>query len=175
MVILPIKKYPSPELTTPSEEVTVIDDEVRELVASMTDTMYASQGIGLAANQVGVTRRVALIDLSVGEDEGAVHVLINPEIVASAGETSEEEGCLSFPGISEVVTRPQQVKCRALNLAGKSYTLEGEGLLARAICHEIDHLDGILFIDRLIGFKKERVRRLIRRSVRSGSWAEVYP
>jgi peptide deformylase len=175
MPILPISKYPSPELTTRAEEVTAIDDEVRALVADMVETMYAAPGVGLAANQVGVTRRIAVIDLSVGEDPEQLLVLINPEIVESSGSQADEEGCLSFPGISEIVTRPMRVVMRAIDLEGRSYTLEGEELMARAICHELDHLNGVLFLDRLTGFKKERVRKQVKRSVSSGEWAEVYP
>jgi peptide deformylase len=175
MAILPIRKYPSAELTTRATDVTAIDDAVRELVRDMVETTYAAPGVGLAANQVGVTRRIAVIDLSVGEAADELFVLINPEIVESAGSQSDEEGCLSFPGITEIVARPERVVMRALNLEGKIYTLEGEGLMARAICHEVDHLNGVLFVDRLTGLKKERVRKQIRRNVRSGVWAEVYP
>ncbi|MFQ5670445.1 MAG: peptide deformylase [Acidobacteriota bacterium] len=175
MAILPIKKYPSPELTTRAEEVVSIDDEVRQLVADMVETMYAAPGVGLAANQVGVCRRIALIDLTVGEKKDALRVLINPEIVETGGSTSEEEGCLSFPGITEIVPRPTRVLMRALNLDGKIDILQGEGLMARAMCHEVDHLDGILFVDRLTGFKKARVRKEITRNVRSGAWSEIYP
>ena len=175
MAILPVKKYPSPELTKRASEVTAIDERVRDLIGDMTETMYAASGVGLAANQVGITERIAIIDLSVGEDASQFFVMINPEIVESAGANTEEEGCLSFPGIMEIVTRPDRVLMRALDRDGKIYTVEGTGLLARAICHEVDHLDGVLFIDRLTGFKKERVRRQIRRSMETGAWAEVYP
>ncbi|MFQ5719941.1 MAG: peptide deformylase [Acidobacteriota bacterium] len=175
MAILPVMKYPNEVLTTRSVEVDTIDDDLKRLVSDMVDTMYAASGVGLAANQVGIARRLALIDLSVGEDPEQLIVMINPEIVASSGVNSEEEGCLSFPGISEIVARPDQVQMRAIDLDGKIFTLEGQGLLARAICHEVDHLDGTLFIDRLTGFKKERVRRQIRRNVDTGAWAEVYP
>jgi peptide deformylase len=175
MAILPIKKYPSPELTTRAEEVATIDDELRALAADMVETMYAATGVGLAANQVGVTRRLAVMDISAGENPDDLHYMINPEIVETEGTESEEEGCLSFPGLTEIVTRPRRLTMRALNLEGKIYTLEGEGLLARAICHEVDHLNGVLFVNRLTGFKKERVRKEIRRNVRSGAWAEVYP
>jgi len=175
MPILAIKKYPSPELSTRATEVDVIDDELRELVEDMVETMYAAPGVGLAANQVGVTKRVAVIDLSAGEEPGNLHVLINPEIVEASGEQCDEEGCLSFPGVTELLTRPQRVVMRALGLDGKIFTLEGEDLMARAICHEVDHLDGVLFMDRLTGFKKDRVRKEVRRSVKSGEWAEVYP
>jgi len=175
MAILAIKKYPSPELTTRAEEVTVIDDGVRELVRDMVETMYAAPGVGLAANQVGVTRRIAVIDLSVGEEPDELHVLINPEIVESSGEQCDDEGCLSFPGVTELVTRPATVVMRALNLEGKIYTLEGHELMARAICHELDHLNGVLFVDRLTGLKKDRVRKEVRRSLKSGAWTEVYP
>jgi peptide deformylase len=175
MAILTVKKFPSPELTTRAEEITTIDEALRELVADMVETMYAASGVGLAANQVGVTRRVAVIDLSSGENPDDLYVLINPEIVETGGSQADEEGCLSLPGLTEILTRPQRVTMRALNLDGKIYTLEGEGLMARAICHEVDHLNGILFMDRLTGFKKERVRKEIRRNLRSGAWAEVYP
>ncbi|MCZ6650281.1 MAG: peptide deformylase [Acidobacteria bacterium] len=175
MAILAIKKYPSPELTTRATEVAVIDAEVRELVRDMVETMYAAPGVGLAANQVGVTRRIAVIDLSVGEDPDELHVLINPEIVESSGAQCEDEGCLSFPGVTELVTRPSRVVMRALDLEGKIYTLEGEELMARAICHEVDHLDGVLFVDRLTGLKKDRVRKEVRRNLKSGAWTEVYP
>ena len=175
MAILPVKKYPSPELTTRAAEVTAIDERVRELVADMVDTMYAAVGVGLAANQVGVTERVAVIDLSVGEEADQVIVMINPEITATEGSIAEDEGCLSFPGITEIVTRPEHVQMRALDLEGKIYTIEADGLLARAFCHEVDHLDGVLFIDRITGFKKERVRREVRRNMEDGAWAEVYP
>ncbi len=175
MAILAIKKYPSPELTTRATEVAVIDAEVRELVRDMVETMYAAPGVGLAANQVGVTRRIAVIDLSVGEDPDELRVLINPEIVESSGAQCEDEGCLSFPGVTELVTRPSRVVMRALDLEGKIYTLEGEELMARAICHEVDHLDGVLFVDRLTGLKKDRVRKEVRRNLKSGAWTEVYP
>ncbi len=175
MAILAIKKYPSPELTTRAAEVTEITDATRDLVRDMVETMYAAPGVGLAANQVGVTQRIAVIDLSAGEDPEGLVVLINPEIVASSGQQTDEEGCLSFPGLSEWVTRPQRVVMRALDLEGHIYTLEGEDLMARAICHELDHLDGVLFIDRLTGLKKQRARKQVRRSVQSGEWAEVYP
>lgn len=175
MAILAIKKYPSPELTTRAVEVEIIDDQVRELVRDMVETMYAAPGVGLAANQVGVTRRIAVIDLSVGEDPGELFVLINPEIVESSGEQCDDEGCLSFPGVTELVTRPLRVVMRALDLDGKIYTLEGDELMARAICHEVDHLNGVLFVDRLTGLKKDRVRKEVRRNLKSGAWSEVYP
>jgi peptide deformylase len=175
MTILAIKKYPSPELTTRATEVDAIDDELRELIQDMVETMYAAPGVGLAANQVGVAKRVAVIDLSAGEEPGNLHVLINPEIVEASGEQCDEEGCLSFPGVTEMLTRPQRVVMRALDLDGKIFTVTGEDLMARAICHEVDHLDGVLFMDRLTGFKKDRVRKEVRRSIKSGDWAEVYP
>jgi peptide deformylase len=175
MSILAIKKYPSSELTTRSAEVTGIDDELRELATDMVETMYAASGVGLAANQIGVTQRLAVIDISSGESPDDLHFMINPEIVESEGSESDEEGCLSLPGLIEIVPRPRRVVMRALDLEGKIYNLEGEGLLARAICHEVDHLNGVLFVDRLTGFKKERLRKEIRRNVQSGAWAEVYP
>lgn len=175
MAVRPIVKYPNPVLTTRTVEIDTIDDELRTLVADMVETMYAAQGVGLAANQVDVGRRLAVIDIASGQSENGVIVLINPEIIETAGSITEEEGCLSFPGITELVARPEWVKARALNLDGKVYTLEGTGLLARAICHEVDHLNGVLFMDRLTGLKKERVRKQVRESVRSGEWAAVHP
>lgn len=175
MAILPISKFPSPELSTRAEEIQGLDESLNELVADMVDTMYAAPGVGLAANQVGVRRRVAVIDLSVGREQDQLLVMINPVILEADGSIAEEEGCLSFPGVTEIVARPERVKARAINLDGQAYEVEGEGLMARAICHEVDHLNGVLFIDRLTGFKKDRVRKQVRRSVDSGEWSEVYP
>ncbi len=175
MSIRPIVKWGDPVLHRPSEPVPEIDGSVAELLQDMVETMYAASGVGLAANQVGVTRRIAVIDLSVGARPEDLLVLINPEIVEVQGSVSEEEGCLSFPGITEILARPERVVMRALNLDGAAYTLDGTGLMARAICHEVDHLNGVLFVDRLTGFKKERVRKQVKQSVRKGEWEEVYP
>src|SRR5581483_11997985 len=119
----------------------------------MVDTMYAAPGIGLAANQVGDLRRIAVIDLSVGKRRGELHVLVNPEIEETEGQISEDEGCLSIPDFTETVARPQRVRARFLDRNGQPRELTGEGLMARALSHEIDHLNGGLFVDRLRGFK----------------------
>jgi peptide deformylase len=163
MAILPIRIYPDPVLRERAAEVERFDGELARLVADMVETMVAAPGVGLAAPQVGVGRRVALVDLSVGKDPEALHVLINPRIVEQEGLASDVEGCLSLPGITDKVDRPERVRIAAVDAAGSPFELEAEGWLARAVCHEIDHLDGILFVDRLRGLRKERVRRQLRR------------
>jgi len=173
--ILRIVKYGDPVLETPTRRVEAITDEIRALVRDMIETMYAAPGVGLAATQVGVPLRVAVIDTTVGEDPKALIVMVNPEVIESRGEQTEEEGCLSIPGYSEFVRRPQWSKVRALDLDGNEFTREGEGLLARAFCHETDHLDGKLYIHRLSGIKRSLITKRIRRSAREGEWEEVYP
>ncbi|MFQ9511906.1 MAG: peptide deformylase [Lachnospiraceae bacterium] len=128
------------------KEVKEITPRIRTLVKDMFDTMYAENGVGLAAPQVGVLKRIVVIDT-----DGEQHVLINPEIIETSGEQTGYEGCLSIPGKSGIVTRPNYAKVRAMNLEGETYTLEGEELLARAICHECDHLDGVLYVDKVEG------------------------
>jgi peptide deformylase len=144
-------------------EVEVFDDELAELARDMIDTMYAAPGVGLAAPQVGVERRLAVVDVSVGEEERALHVLVNPRIVEQSGSEADYEGCLSIPEFTEKVDRPVRVTIEARDLEGKPFKLEAEEFLARAICHEIDHLDGVLFVDHLRGLKKEKARRHMRR------------
>lgn len=163
MSILPIRLYPDPVLRTQCPPVDRFDPELEKLAQDMIETMHAAPGIGLAAPQVGVELRLAVVDLSVGEEPDALHVLVNPEILARAGRQSDEEACLSIPGIADKVTRPASIQVRAQTVAGEAVELEAEGLLARAICHEVDHLDGVLFIDRLVGLRKERARRQLRR------------
>jgi peptide deformylase len=163
MAILPIRIYPDPVLRERAAEVERFDAELARLVADMIETTVAAPGVGLAAPQVGVGRRVAVVDLSVGKDPGALYVLVNPRIAEHEGLASDVEGCLSLPGITDKVDRPERVRVEALDAAGNPFDLEAEGWLARAICHEIDHLDGILFVDRLRGLRKERVRRQLRR------------
>jgi peptide deformylase len=141
------------------------------LIDDMVDTMYAAPGVGLAANQVGVSKRLAVIDLSVGKRPGELHVFINPEMIEREGEITEEEGCLSIPDFTEVVTRPERVKVRYTDRNGEQRQIRGEGLMARALCHEIDHLNGGLFIDYLRGFKKERIMKKIQKLVRGGKWS----
>jgi peptide deformylase len=170
MAVLPIRKYGDPVLRDPTEKVTVIDAELQKFIEDMIDTMYAAPGVGLAANQVGVGKRLMVIDLSVGEEPDQVHVFINPEIIASEGAITEEEGCLSIPDFVEVVTRPEKVTVRYLDREGAEQEMEAEGLMARAICHEIDHLEGTLFIDYLRGLKKDRILKRIQKLVKAGEW-----
>lgn len=170
MAILPIRKYGDDVLRVPTEPVAEIDASLHELIEDMIETMYAAPGVGLAANQVGVSKRLMVIDLSVGKRPDDCHVFINPEIVASEGEITEEEGCLSIPDFVEVVTRPERVKLRYLDRNGEEREMWGEGLMARAMCHEIDHLDGTLFVDHLRGFKKDRILKKIAKLAKSGMW-----
>ena len=163
MSIRPIKIYPDPILRTDCAPVTEFDDELRGLVADIIETAHSAPGVGLAAPQIGVDRRVCIVDLSVGEDARALHTLVNPEIVKRQGSATDVEGCLSLPGITEKVTRPFEVRVEAQDVDGNAFVLEAEDWLARAICHELDHLDGVLFVDHLRGLKRERARRLLRR------------
>lgn len=170
MAVLPIRKYGDDVLRKPTELVGEIDASLHTLIEDMIDTMYAAPGVGLAANQVGVSKRLMVIDLSVGKRAGECHVFINPEIVDTLGEITEEEGCLSIPDFVEVVTRPERVKLRYLDRNGVTREMWGEGLMARAMCHEIDHLNGTLFVDHLRGFKKDRILKKISRLAKSGMW-----
>jgi len=170
VAVLPIVKYGNDVLRRPTELVDGIDGELQKLIDDMVDTMHAAPGIGLAANQIGVSRRLAVIDLSVGKRPSDIIVLINPEIVEVEGEITEEEGCLSIPDMTEVVTRPLRVKARFLDRNGTPREMWGEGLMARALSHETDHLNGNLFVDRLRGFKKERILKRIQKLAKAGMW-----
>jgi peptide deformylase len=169
-MILKIEKYPSPVLSQPGEPVTEFNDELRELIANMFETTYASQGIGLAAPQVGISKRLTVIDLSVGKDPAQKLVLINPEIIEREGKLYEEEGCLSFPEIREKISRAAKVRIRAQDEYGKWFEMDGEELLSRCMQHEVDHLDGILFIFRMSGLKRDLTLRKIRKAQREGKW-----
>lgn len=169
-MILPIRKYGDDVLREPTTPVESIDAPIQKLIDDMIETMYAAPGVGLAANQVGVGKRLMVIDLSVGKRPGECHVFINPEIVETEGEITEEEGCLSIPDFVEIVTRPERVKLRYLDRNGEQREMWGEGLMARAMCHEIDHLNGTLFIDYLRGFKKDRILKKIAKLAKSGMW-----
>jgi len=168
--VLPICKYGDDVLRVPAEPVSEIDDALQSLIDDMVLTMYAAPGVGLAANQVGVSKRLMIIDLSVGRRPGELHVFINPEMIEAEGEITEEEGCLSIPDFVEMVTRPERVKLRFLDRTGKEREMSGEGLMARAMCHEVDHLNGGLFIDHLRGLKKDRILKKIQKLARSGMW-----
>jgi peptide deformylase len=168
--VLPIVKYGDPVLRNPTQPVGDIDAALQKLIDDMVDTMYAAPGVGLAANQVGIPKRLAVIDLTVGKKPGNLHIFINPELVELEGQVAEEEGCLSIPDFVETVTRPERVKVRFTDRNGQQREIRGEGLMARALCHEIDHLNGGLFIDHLRGFKKERIMKKIQKLARSGMW-----
>jgi len=171
MAVLPIRKYGDDVLRNPTKPVTEIDASLQKLIDDMIDTMYAAPGVGLAANQVGVSLRLAVIDLSVGKRPGECHVLINPEIVERLGDQTEEEGCLSIPDFTEVVTRPERVRLKYTDRNGVAREMWGEGLMARAMCHEVDHLNGGLFVDHLRGFRKDRLLKKITKLVKTGAWA----
>lgn len=170
MAVLPIRKYGDGVLRVPSELVTEFDAPLQKLIDDMVDTMYAAPGIGLAANQVGVSKRLMIIDLSVGKRPNQIHVFINPEMLEAEGEQSEDEGCLSIPDFTETVTRPEIVKIRFLDRNGQPREMIGEGLMARALCHEIGHLNGGLFVDHLRGLKKDRILKKIQKLAKSGMW-----
>jgi peptide deformylase len=165
-----IVKYPDPVLAKCGEPVTVFDDTLKTLVEEMFESMYAAQGIGLAAPQIGLSQRLTVIDVSFKKDPEARIALINPEIIEREGEQYEEEGCLSLPEIREKVKRAAKVKVRAQDTDGEWFEVEGEELLSRAFQHEIDHLDGVLFIDRLSRLKKDLLVRKIKKLIKNGEW-----
>ncbi|SRR5579884_127145 len=169
-MIREIVKYPDPVLQRPTEPVTEFNDELRKLVDDMFESMYAAQGIGLAAPQIGVSKRLTVIDLSFQKDPKEKIVLINPEIIHKEGRQVEEEGCLSLPEIREKVSRAYKVRVRAQDVEGKWFEIDGEELLARAFQHEIDHLDGVLFIFRVSALKRDLLLRKIRKMQRAGEW-----
>ena len=170
MAVLPIRKYGDPVLREPARPVESFDDDLQKLIDDMIDTMYAAPGVGLAANQIGVPLRLMVIDLTVGEEPDNVHVFINPEIIETEGEITEEEGCLSIPDFVEIVTRPEKLVVRYHERDGSRREMNADGLMARAICHEIDHLDGTLFVDYLRGLKKDRILRRIQKLIKAGDW-----
>ena len=169
-MIRPILRYGQSLLHQPASEVSVVDEDVQRLVDDMIETMYAAPGVGLAATQVGVSMRLFVIDLSIGRRISDLIVMINPVFVEREGMQLEEEGCLSVPGFNATVVRPARVVVRGLDRSGREHTVEGRELLARAFQHEMDHLDGTLFVDRLRGIKKELIVRKIHKLRRSGRW-----
>lgn len=169
-MIRPILKYGDDVLHQAAKPVDTITPEVDRIIADMIDTMYAAPGIGLAATQVGVPLRICVIDLSVGRDPKGLTVFVNPEFVEREGMQLEEEGCLSLPGFNATVVRPSRVVVKALDRSGTPFEIEGKELLARALQHEIDHLDGTLFVDRLRGIKRDMIVKKIRKLTRSGKW-----
>jgi peptide deformylase len=169
-MIRPILRYGERALHQRAVQVTTFDDELRTLIDDMIETMYAAPGIGLAAPQIGVPLRLFVIDLSVGRTTGQLIVMINPEFVERDGTQLEEEGCLSAPGFNATVVRPARAVVRGLDREGREQTLTGNDLLARAFQHEMDHLDGIVFVDRLRGVKRDMIVRRIHKLKKTGKW-----
>jgi peptide deformylase len=169
-MLRPIVKYGAGVLQAPAAPVDTIDDSVQKLIDDMIDTMYAAPGIGLAAPQIGVGLRVCVIDLSVGKRGGELITIVNPEFAERDGMQLEDEGCLSVPGFTATVARPSRAVVRGLDRNGQFLSVEGTGLLARALQHEIDHLDGMLFLDRLRGIKRDLIVRKVRKLQRAGRW-----
>jgi peptide deformylase len=165
-----IVKYPDPVLAKKCSPVTVFDEALRTLVEEMFESMYVAQGIGLAAPQIAIAKRLTVIDISFKKEPKDKLVLINPEVIGRKGSQMEEEGCLSLPEIREKVKRDAWTKVRAQNQHGEWFEVEGEELLARAMLHEIDHLDGVLFIDRISRLKRELVLRKIKKLQKLGEW-----
>ena len=168
MPIRAITKYGDPVLHSPAAPVQRIDDSIRTLLTDMIETMYAAPGIGLAAPQIGVPLRVIVIDLSVGEDHDQLIQLVNPEFSVREGDQQHEEGCLSVPGYGGSPVRPARVEVKGLDPDGAERVYTGTELLARAFCHEIDHLEGLLFVDRLSPLKRDLMKRRLRKRVREG-------
>lgn len=169
-MLRPIVRFGAAGLHTPAKPVTAFDDDLRKLIDDMIETMYAAPGVGLAAPQIGVPLRVCVIDLSVGKRGGELLTLVNPEFVSREGMQLEEEGCLSLPGFNATVARPASAVVKCSNREGKEQRIEGTGLLARALQHEIDHLDGTLFVDRLRGIKRDMILRKVKKLQRAGEW-----
>jgi peptide deformylase len=169
-MIHPIVKFGDPVLERATKSVEKFDEELQTLVGDMFESMYAAQGVGLAAPQIGIGLRLAVIDVTNGKNPEAKIVCANPEIIHAEGEQREEEGCLSLPGFRGYVARPQYVTIRAQDATGKEFEMRGEQLLARAFCHEIDHLNGVLFINHLSMLKRDLIKRKIRKLKKSGEW-----
>ena len=169
-MIYPIVKYGNPVLDKVAEPITEFNEELEKLVADMWETMHAASGVGLAAPQIGISKSLCVIDLSSGENPASKLVLANPVIQSREGKQESEEGCLSLPDFRANTPRPETVTVRAQNLKGEEIILKGQGLLARAFAHEIDHLNGILYIKHLRMLKRESIKRQIRRQVKAGTW-----
>ncbi|HEV2386864.1 MAG TPA: peptide deformylase [Candidatus Acidoferrales bacterium] len=169
-MIHPIVKFPNTVLSRETPPVENFGEEIQKLADDMFESMYGAEGVGLAAPQIGISLRLAVIDVTVGKNPEARLVLANPEVMNYEGEQREEEGCLSLPGFRGHVMRPRFVTVRARDAAGKEWEMRGEGLLARAFCHEIDHLFGILFINHLSLLKRDLIKRRIRKLQKAGEW-----
>ncbi|HUU12221.1 MAG TPA: peptide deformylase [Terriglobia bacterium] len=169
-MIYPVVKYGQKVLETPAAPVTVFDGDLEKLVADMFETMYAANGVGLAAPQIGISKRLCVIDLASAEKPEGKLVLANPVILETEGKEVLDEGCLSLPEFRAGTTRPKRVTVRAQDLRGKEFTMTGEGLLARAFCHETDHLNGVLFIQHLSMLKRDSIKRRVRKLMKAGEW-----
>src|SRR4051812_21598649 len=169
-MIKPILKYGDSILHDAAKPVEAITPDIAKLIDDMTETMYAAPGVGLAAPQVGVPLRIFVVDISIGRDSSGLLVFVNPEIVERDGLQLEEEGCLSIPGFEATVVRPSRIVLKGLDRNGLEHRIEGTALLARAFQHEMDHLDGTLFVDRLRGIKRDLIVRRIRKLTRAGKW-----
>ena len=169
-VLRPILRYGEDALHAPARPVTGITADTQTLIDDMIETMYAAPGVGLAATQIGEPRRIFVIDLSLGRASGDLVVMVNPELLEREGTQLEEEGCLSVPGFNATVLRPSRVVCKGLDRDGREQKIEGTDLLARAFQHEMDHLDGTLFVDRLRGIKRDMILRRIQKLKKSGKW-----
>jgi peptide deformylase len=165
-----IVQYGDPILEKPAKSITAFDSELAELAEDMFASMYAAQGVGLAAPQIGKSLRMTVVDVTAGKNPEAKIVLINPEIIHAEGEKREEEGCLSIPGFRGYVIRPLFVTVKAQTVTGETFEIRGEDLLARAFCHEIDHLNGVLFIQHLSMLKRDLIRRKIKKMRKQGEW-----
>ena len=169
-MLRPILKYGDQVLHAPATPVDALTPEIDRLIEDMIETMYAAPGVGLAAPQIGVPLRIFVVDISVGREASSLLVVVNPQIVEREGMQLEEEGCLSVPGFNATVVRPSRVVIKGLDRTGTEQQHEGSGLLARAFQHEMDHLDGMLFVDRLRGIKRDLIVRKIRKLTRAGRW-----
>jgi peptide deformylase len=169
-MIYPIVKYGQKVLETAAAPVTEFDGDLEKLVADMFETMYAANGVGLAAPQIGISKRLSVIDITSGEKPEEKLVLANPVILETEGKEVVDEGCLSLPEFRAGTPRPKRVTIRAQDLRGKEFTMTGEGLLARAFCHETDHLNGVLFIQHLSMLKRDSIKRRVRKLMKAGDW-----
>lgn len=169
-MIYPIVKFGDSVLEKPAATITDFNDDLRKLADDMFESMYAAHGVGLAAPQIGISKRIAVIDVTFKEDPDAKIVLVNPEIIHFEGKQTSSEGCLSLPEFRENVTRPMKVTARAQNLDGKTIEVAGEELLARALLHETDHLNGRLFISHISALKRDMIKRKIRKLMKQGEW-----
>jgi peptide deformylase len=173
MAVRPILRYGDPRLVAPNAPVERFDGALRALVRDLFETGWAAPGLGVAAPQVGANLQLAVVDLSVGRDPAARTVLANPELVAHAGRANLEEGCLSFPGLFTTVKRPRSVRVRAQDAAGRWRTISADGVLAQALCHELDHLAGVLLVDHLRGLRLRAFERKIARARKTALWQQV--